>query len=175
MDPPGHGLSSGNRSNIRQYLQAIEAVHQHYGHFHAVIGHSFGGFCIPFALNSSRLATRAVLLATPVSLQWLFTRFCNIIQATPVVRRHMELETRQLLGDDCWANFDIPLQARNLSGTPALILHDVNDTGVPAEHARKINASWPRSRLLLTHNLGHQRILRHPSSVKAAIEFIAQD
>lgn len=75
MDPPGHGQSSGNGTNIRQYLDSIRDVYEFYGPFHAVIGHSFGGFCIPFALGRFPLANKAILLATPISLDWLFDRF----------------------------------------------------------------------------------------------------
>ena len=175
MDPPGHGYSSGNWTNIRQYLAAIEVVYENAGPFEAVIGHSFGGFCIPFALDRFPLARKAILLATPVSLDWLFVRFCDIIDAAPSVRQKMKQRVERLLGNNCWQYYDVRKQAPKLSKIPVLVVHDDRDSGVPCEHAREIQACWPGSKLLVTHKLGHQRLLRHPDSINPIIAFIHQD
>ena len=175
IDPPAHGNSPGNWTNIRHYLAAIEVVSKHSGSFEAVIGHSFGGFCVPFALDRLLLARKAILLATPVSLDWLFVRFCDIIDAAPSVRLHMKHRVERLLGNNCWQYYDVRNQGPKFSTVPVLIVHDDQDSGVPCEHARDIQASWPGSELLVTHKLGHQRLLRHPDSINPIIAFIHQD
>jgi len=172
IDPVGHGHSSGNWTNIRQYLAAIQTVSNKYGPFHAVIGHSFGGFCIPYALNRFNFAGKAVLLATPNNLMWLFERFARILQIPAAVREQMQRRVEQLLGTDCWQVYSVAEQARHLAHKPALIVHDDEDSGVPISLARENQAAWPGSRLLITHRLGHHRVLRHPSAVKPVIEFI---
>ena len=174
IDPVGHGNSSGNWTNLHQYLAVIHAVSIEDGPYDVVIGHSFGGFCIPYALNHFKIANKAVLLATPNNLTWLFDRFVRILQAPPSVRDKMEQQTEHLLGADCWQNHSVTTQARQLHHIPALIVHDKNDTGVPLELAEENHAAWPGSTLLVTHKLGHHRVLRHPSAVKPVIEFIQQ-
>lgn len=174
VDPLGHGRSDGKRTNIRQYLNTVGQVTRAYGPFDTVIGHSFGGFCIPFAQAEFNLAHKAVLLATPVSLKWLFTRFCNIIDASPAVREQMGLLVRQLLGDDCWQVYDITRQATGLKSIPSLIIHDEQDHGVPIQHARDIHKSWPGSQLVITRQLGHHRVLKHNEAVNTVIAFIEQ-
>ena len=172
LDPVGHGHSSGKWTSLKQYLSTIESVNEHHGPFHAVIGHSFGGFCIPYSLHHYRLADRAVLLATPISLEWLFERFTSILQAPNGVCLQMRRRVEQLLGENCWQEHVLTSQAPHLDHIPALIVHDAEDPGVPLSHAREIHASWSGSRLLVTSKLGHHRVLRHPSAIKPVIEFI---
>jgi len=43
------------------------------------------------------------------------------------------------------------------------------------ELAETIHDCWPNSRLVITHKLGHHRVLRHPSALKPVIEFIQQN
>ena len=174
IDPVGHGRSSGHWTNIRQYLDTIELLTGLHGPFYAVIGHSFGGFTIPFALANADFTRRAVLLATPVSLQWLYHRFCHIIRASNAIQSRMQAQVEDMLGADCWQHFDIRYQAPKLARTRALILHDEHDSGVPLQHARDIQASWPGAELLVTQQLGHQRVLRHPGAVKPVIAFLQQ-
>jgi len=174
LDPVGHGHSSGSWTNIRQYLAVIQVVGDKYGPFHAIIGHSFGGFCTPYALNRFNLSSKAVLLATPNNLMWLFERFTGILQAPASVREQMQHQVEQLLGDDCWQEYSVTEQAKHLAHRPAMIVHDIEDIGVPVSHARKNQAAWPQSRLLVTRKLGHHRVLRHPSAVKPVIQFITE-
>jgi len=174
IDPVGHGHSSGDRTNLRQYLKVIHDVNDTYGPFEAVIGHSFGGFCIPFALNKFKIANKAILLATPNNLMWLFDRFVRILDTPSSVRIQMQQRTEQLLGPDCWQEYDIPAQVQRLYHIPTLIVHDEHDVDVPLELARENHAAWPESSLLVTSKLGHHRVLRHPSAVKSVIEFIQQ-
>jgi pimeloyl-ACP methyl ester carboxylesterase len=175
IDPPGHGHSDGSWNNIRWYLATINQVHQRHGPFEAVIGHSFGGFCIPFALDRFQLARKAVLLSTPLSLEWLFNRYCDIIHASPDIRQRMDIQIKQLLGENCWHDYDISVKAKQLAGIPALVIHDDEDHGVPLDHARAIHTAWPGAQLEITHKLGHQRVLRHRDSVNPVIAFIRQD
>lgn len=172
LDPVGHGHSSGKWASLRQYLSAIEMISKQHGPFHAVIGHSFGGFCIPYSLHHYGLATKAVLLASPVSLEWLFDRFTTILQAPASVRLQMRHRVEQLLGENCWQEHRITEQASRLDHIPALIIHDADDPGVPLSHAREIQAGWHGSRLLVTEKLGHHRVLRHPTAIKPVIRFL---
>jgi pimeloyl-ACP methyl ester carboxylesterase len=174
IDPVGHGNSSGNWTNLHQYLAVIHAISIEDGPYDIVIGHSFGGFCIPYALNHFKIANKAVLLATPNNLKWLFDRFTRILRAPSSVCRQMQLQTETFLGVDCWHEHAIATQARHLRHIPALIVHDQHDDGVPLSLARDNHAAWKGSQLLVTHKLGHHRVLRHPSAVKSVIAFIQE-
>lgn len=168
VDPIGHGHSTGDWTYLGDYLQTIEMIRDRLGPFDSVIGHSFGGFCIPFAMHKAHLADRAILLAAPPSLDWLFARFCNIMHITPLTRKRM-------LGEDCWQHYDVSTIAAKLGSTPTLILHDADDRAVPLEAAQNIHSRWPNASLLVTHHLGHQKVLRHAAAVDPVIAFIRGD
>jgi pimeloyl-ACP methyl ester carboxylesterase len=174
LDPVGHGNSTGTSTNIAQYLDTIRLIGDIYGNFDAVLGHSFGGLCIPYALNHYHIARKAVLLATPNNLHWLFERFIKIVNAPPGVGEKMQQSVEVLLGENCWQIYSVNEQAKDLQHVPAMILHDDHDSGVPVSQAHDNHQSWPGSRLHITHRLGHQRILSHPSAVKPAIDFIEE-
>lgn len=174
LDPVGHGHSSGNWTNLRQYLSVIQSVDREFGPFHTVIGHSFGGFCIPYALQHFSIAKNAVLLATPDKLLWLFERYVHILRAPAAVQSKMQQQVEVMLGKDCWQTYTIAEQAKNLAHVPALIVHDEDDPGVPHTHALDNQAAWPGAKLLTTYKLGHHRVLRHPSALKPVIAFIQE-
>jgi len=172
FDAIGHGHSSGKWASVADFQAALQAMNKRYGPFHTIIGHSFGGFCIPYALNHGVRAERAVLIATPDTLEWLFERFTRILQAPEPVRLAMKQLIEQRFGDDCWVRYSVAQNANRLGHIPALIVHDENDPGVPLELAQVIQEAWPQSRLVITKRLGHHRVLRHPSAINPVIEFI---
>ena len=175
FDAIGHGHSSGHWTSVVGYQAVMKAVHESYGPFHTIIGHSFGGFCIPYALNHNFKCDKAVLLATPDTLRWLFDRFIGILQAPKPVIKAMERLVEKRFGKDCWEVYSVPPNASQLGSVPALIVHDQHDPGVPLELAQINHQAWPRSRLIITRKLGHHRVLRHPSAITPVIEFIQEN
>lgn len=175
FDAIGHGHSSGNWTSVADYQAVLSAIHERYGPFHTVIGHSFGGFCLPYALNHTLKSDKAVLLATPDTLRWLFDRFTGILQTPESVTQAMQRLVEKRFGDDCWEKYSVSPNARQLGHIPALIVHDENDPGVPLQLAQANHQAWPQSRLIITHKLGHHRVLRHPSAINPVIEFIREN
>jgi pimeloyl-ACP methyl ester carboxylesterase len=57
--------------------------------------------------------------------------------------------------------------------TPALVLHDPDDSQVPFEDAEMLVRAWPSARLETADGLGHTGILRDPSIVERAIAFLS--
>jgi pimeloyl-ACP methyl ester carboxylesterase len=55
---------------------------------------------------------------------------------------------------------------------PALVIHDDMDTDIPWKDARAVADAWPGAEFMLTHGLGHRRILRDPAVITAITEFI---
>ena len=175
FDAIGHGNSSGNWTSVIGYQATLAAVDNRYGPFHAVMGHSFGGFCIPHALaNKSQplRSARAVLIAAPDNMAWLYERFMRILKAPTPVKLAVRRQLEKRFGEDFWDRYSVPTNATRLGHIPALIVHDVDDPGVPLELAQVNHEAWPHSELLVTHKLGHHRALRHPSAVNPIIDFI---
>jgi hypothetical protein len=51
-------------------------------------------------------------------------------------------------------------------------VHDDGDNEVPWRDGMTIAESWPGAKFMLTHNLGHRRILRDRDIIAAAVAFI---
>jgi pimeloyl-ACP methyl ester carboxylesterase len=55
---------------------------------------------------------------------------------------------------------------------PALVIHDVDDAGVPWQQGRQIAEAWPGAQFVKTQGLGHNRILRDPAVIGRVVAFI---
>lgn len=175
FDAIGHGHSDGNWTNILQYLEVIQAVRQQYGDFYAVIGHSFGGFSIPKAINDGLVYQKAVLLGTPDSMAWLFDRFVDMAHIHPRIVHAMRERVSHMLGRTDWEYYSPLNNAPQLAHIDALILIDQDDAAIEVTSAEKLQKCWPNSRLVVTRGLGHQKILRHRHALKPVLKFIGED
>ena len=57
---------------------------------------------------------------------------------------------------------------------PVLLVHDTEDGDVPVYCAYHIRQYLKQGSLLISHGLGHTKILRSPTIVKKSIEFIVE-
>jgi pimeloyl-ACP methyl ester carboxylesterase len=55
---------------------------------------------------------------------------------------------------------------------PGLIIHDRDDRDIPATHAQRLQDAWQNAQLIYTEGLGHNRILRDPAVIAAAVDFL---
>ena len=129
-------------------------------------------FCLPHALTQGLQTDKAILIATPDNMQWLFERFCRILGAPKAVKQAMKQLIEKRFGSDFWIKYSVPENASQLGDVPALIVHDNDDPGVSVELAQNNHQAWPGSKLVLTNKLGHHRVLRHPTAIKPVLEFI---
>ena len=103
-------------------------------------------------------------------------------------RSHFDLITTALMLPDkvlkvmtdlLYANYGSDLERRvstlknvRTLSIPTLVIHDDRDTDIPWKDGRAVADAWPGAEFLLTHGLGHRRILRDPAVVTAITEFI---
>jgi pimeloyl-ACP methyl ester carboxylesterase len=76
-------------------------------------------------------------------------------------------------GPAVWDRTAADLVAPRLA-VPALLLHDPSDDETPFSETVELAAAWPGARLVPVAGLGHRRLLRHPSTVSATLEFLAE-
>jgi dipeptidyl aminopeptidase/acylaminoacyl peptidase len=58
--------------------------------------------------------------------------------------------------------------------SPILLIHDLHDDEVPVQHAQLLQSNNSNTRLFLTKNQGHRRILRDKGGIAAAVTFLAE-
>jgi pimeloyl-ACP methyl ester carboxylesterase len=150
VDAPGHGETPGKRTNILEWARVLQAFVQRYGPVHSAITHSFGGMVLAFAMARGLAVGRVVCIAAPARLEFLVERFAGILAMPHSVVANLK------------ARLD----------TPALVIHDEDDAGVPWQHGRQIAGAWSGAQFVKTQGLGHSRILRHPAVIEQVVAFI---
>lgn len=171
FDQPGHGESGDGASGLPDMVAAVQALAATHGPFAAAVGHSLGAAALALALRRGLALERVVFVSPPSSIQEQTRHFARLLGITAAVREAMRggLERRYGLP---FAEID-RLEDLAAVAVPALFVHDTGDREVPFHHALRLSAAMARARLLQTHGLGHQRILRDPAVVAAVADFIA--
>jgi pimeloyl-ACP methyl ester carboxylesterase len=98
-------------------------------------------------------------------------RFANIMNMPAAVVAELHRRLEQRFDKTIWEEISMDSNARRLDA-PALIIHDVDDDGVPWQQGEMIAAAWPGAQFMKTQGLGHNRILRDPATINTAVEFI---
>lgn len=173
FDAPGHGKSDGKGTSAIEMIATMVSLEEQRGPFHAIITHSFGGLCAAAALNGHLHAQYAVFIAPPASLLGLLEKFSSFMQLSEKIQTKIRALAEQQFGEDLWQRMDTRENVKSLS-LPGLVIHDEDDHDVPWQEGMSIAKAWPRGRFMKTHRLGHRRILRDTSMIKATIDFILE-
>lgn len=173
FDAPAHGASPGNQTDIFKITNAVTAIHKAHGDFHAAITHSFGGMILPFAMTQGVRVGRIAMVCPVGSVTSLLRNF----------QRQLCMPERvlQLMKEQLYHDYQKDLDQRLLTTSnvsslsiPGLVLHDEDDIEMLWQDGKGIADAWPNARFVLTHGLGHRRILRDADTVSTIIDFVTQ-
>ena len=172
FDGPAHGKSSGKRTMMPDFLETIRKVDQTYGPFEAGIGHSFGGMCLYNAVASF---LKLHILVTIGSGDYVSDIIQNFAKNLHLKKHHGKkiqagLEKKWQVRVDDYSSHQM---AKKID-VPVLLVHDTEDGDVPVYCAYHIRQYLKQGSLLISHGLGHTKILRSPTIVKKSIEFIVE-
>jgi len=174
FEAPANGESAGRRTDIRDWLAAIDALQAREGRFHTIIGHSFGAMAARAAIADGVSAGGLVAIAGPSRARFLVDSFSRRVGVGTTTADALAARfARRILPDiaDPWPRFDgaaNPLPER----MPLLVVHDRADREVPAsEGIRLHDAHGDRSRLVLTDGAGHNRALGADATLDAVTAF----
>ena len=175
VDAPANGESAGRRTDIRDYVAAVHALHSHHGRFRAIIGHSFGSLAALAAVREGVSTGGVVAVGGMADARYVFGTFAARLGTGPATADALaERFARRIFpGEpDSWARFDAvasPLPA----GVPLLIVHDRDDREVSVGEALRLHdAHGERSRLVLTSGSGHSRVLGADAALDAITAFV---
>lgn len=173
FDAPGHGRSGRGQSSAPEFARALAAVAESIPLLHGVVAHSFGAIATMLALRDGLRVSRVALLAPardpPDWFRELAERLGLLPRVQEALRRRFERRLR-IRWDELHLRSQLPGFA-----CPALVIHDHEDPEVSVETGQAIAAAWPGAQLHLTRGLGHNRLLRDPSTVARVAEFLAED
>jgi|APLak6261677638_1056118.scaffolds.fasta_scaffold04580_2 pimeloyl-ACP methyl ester carboxylesterase len=168
-DAPGHGMTGGAESSLPHVLQGLNAVLDHLGPVHAIVGHSLGGAVAAMAMARRPAVKRGVLIAPPASLTDSSRRIADTLQWPEALRAAVQrrIETRFGLK---WSEFEAELASGE---QPLLVIHDRQDREVPFGDGHRHARHWPHARILETSGLGHRRVLEDSMVIQAGVDFVA--
>ncbi len=172
FDAPGHGRTPGKCSTIFRIIDAVYAIDNEFGPLKGIVTHSFGAMVIARALLSELSTNRVVCINPAAQFSFLKDSFYGMLRIVPATQIAFEQLLEKNYGADIDRVISADVNAVNLS-TPALIIHDKDDSEVPWQQGELLAKAWPGAQFVLTQGLGHTRSLRDNETIKKVVSFIS--
>jgi pimeloyl-ACP methyl ester carboxylesterase len=170
FDAPAHGKSKGSLTIMTEFIASIVEIEKEYGPFDFAIGHSLGGMAIINAIKQNAKFEKAVLIGSGDIIQDIIDDFIRNLQLKPKVGDHMRIHFENKYGV-AMNNYSTSVAASQVK-IPVLIIHDENDDDVTIKAAYNIHKHLPNSKLIITKELGHRKILGNQKIIDEIKEFL---
>lgn len=169
IEAPLHGELQGGRTNMLDFVDAIEETCQRFGPFEMAIGHSLGGMALFNVLSRNIWFEKLVTIGSPANIQGVVSDFTEKLELPPIVAAKILkfIEHRYQISP-AQASSDQLCQVFRPEG---LIIHDRFDQDVPVDNARHMHQKWRGSLYLETEGLGHRQVLRDEKVLQAIYDF----
>ncbi|MGB5321380.1 alpha/beta hydrolase [Lutimonas sp.] len=170
FDGPAHGLSSGKRTNMIEFLETIREVNKKYGPFDAAIGHSFGGMSLINAVADGLNVEKLVTIGTDNSIPQIFNYLVKKMELKPVISKKLAKLSETKFNTEI-DSLSSEHKAAKIT-IPTLVIHDSNDKYVNVSSAVSIRQNLKKGELLITNGLGHHKIFKDNFVIQRIIDFI---
>lgn len=171
FDAPAHGETPGKQTNMLEIASVVQTLGEKFGPFRSTITHSFGGMILAYAGNQGFNTGSAACICPPATLQSILDHFQESLHIPDIVLNAMKEKFYRNYGTDFDRRASTLENVQRLS-FPALIIHDDRDMDIDWEEGKAVADAWPGAEFILTHGLGHRRILRDHATITAVTEFI---
>ncbi|MDX1757742.1 MAG: alpha/beta fold hydrolase [Marinobacter sp.] len=171
FDAPAHGRAQGERTDLYEMTEVLTRIGQQFGPVHALIAHSLGCLAAGRALVDGLPARHLVLLAPPATLSAAVDSLGAQLGLTDSALAEHRRRMERRFGDDVWARLALEDLAPQLR-QQGLVVIDRDDRSVPEAQSARVYHNWPDARLLRTEDLGHHRLLWHPTVLEPVIEYL---
>jgi len=170
IDGPAHGFSEGKRTNLTEFVETVKVMQDTYGPFEAAIGHSFGGMVLLKSTADFLKINKLVILGTANDVRNIIHDLASKLKLKPAVAEYVLKKLQKQFK----TNLETVTSAASAAkiNIPTLVIHDTYDKEVPVSCAHKIRQNLSKGTLLITHGLGHQRILKDNTVQNRIIEFL---
>ncbi len=177
FDIPGHGDSSGKRTNMLDVASIISEIAKTTGPFEAIIGHSFGTGTALLSIDKFQVKTKKIVLIAYFSdvsfIIDLFGELFDLRKSTLEAMRQTALKKFATIYGITWTWEDIsPLQTIKNTPGEILLIHDKKDYEVPYSQAEKLQKIAPQAIVMTTSGYGHRKILMNKKCIETTVNFI---
>ncbi|MDO8289515.1 MAG: alpha/beta fold hydrolase [Parvibaculum sp.] len=169
VDLPGHGFTKADMARPHLIAEALIAVAAAQGPIDTIVAHSFGCLVSMIALAKGLDVKRIVMIATPLartSQRW--ERIAAKGIPDDVIERVKAMIDAE---ESVPAPYDMEAEAENMT-TRALFVHSLDDDACPVENSQSLKRLWPRSKIILTDELGHRLIAQDSATLDRIIDFV---
>jgi pimeloyl-ACP methyl ester carboxylesterase len=173
FDAPAHGRSTGKIINAVDYKNFILHIQQAYGPVTHFITHSFGGLALALAFeemphDSSR---KAVFIAPATESVTAMNNFFHFMRLDDEVKAEFTRLIEEANGQPIsWYSV---ARAADSIRAEVLFLQDKQDQQTPFSDVEPImKKQYPNFRFVITDGLGHRRIYKEASTIKAVTDFL---
>jgi len=176
FDGPAHGNSGGKRTTFLEFAGAVRAVIKQLGTVDSIISHSFGGATTVFALTQldpSISLNKLVLIGVPSNTQMVMNEALAFMNVPDVACKHFRAIASQQSNNLSFEMADLEANLGKAKVDDVLVVHDKLDRSVPFESAERIVERWDSVHLLVTHGMGHFKVMKNPKVVQMVVDFVA--
>jgi pimeloyl-ACP methyl ester carboxylesterase len=170
FDAPAHGRSPGKTSDMTEFIAAILELDKRYGPFEYAVGHSLGAMAVLNSIKQGLKVQKAVIIGSGDVIEDIMNDFAK--------KLGMDFATAQLMIKLFEKKFNTTINsysayiAAQSVKIPVLMFHDEEDTDVPVTAAANIYSHLENGELIITHGLGHRKILGDSKVIKRIVEFL---
>jgi pimeloyl-ACP methyl ester carboxylesterase len=174
FDGPAHGNSTGKKTNILEFEEALKQLYTSVGEPKAIIAHSFGGGAVLFAAMHGLPVKRLINIASPTIGDEIINTYLRAIRGSAKTgdffKSYMEREFGKSFDEFTSLYFIRHLKQE----IELLLVQDEDDKEVILKHALELKKAHPEASLFITRGLGHTRILKDETVIQACVTFIRE-
>jgi len=171
-DPPGHGMAPKGVLNIPANAAILRVLLEEYGPAEAVVGHSFGGSSLVYALHQLPRALHPKRMAVMASFSYaprVFLEYRKTLGLWSPLYWSMVRGFEQRVGKTL-DHYDFAIMTSAFSHVQGLLVHDPADAVTPYAEAQRYHDFWPDSHLHSPKEGGHH--LGTADVTDAVLQFI---
>lgn len=173
FDAPAHGKSPGKQTLMIEFIASILEIDKKYGPFEFAIGHSLGSMSILNAVKQGLQVKKLVLVGSGDSVNDIVSDFIKKLELKPLIGEKMKTIFEKKYNEEM-ENYSSYKAAENIS-IPALVIHDKDDEDVPYTAGENIHKHLKNSKLILTKELGHRKILGDKKVIQEIANFLKEE
>ena len=170
FDAPAHGLSTGSTTMMPEFIECIKVLEEKHGGFEIGIGHSLGGIALLNSVKEGVNFNKIITIGAGDLISDIIKSFVHKLELKPIIEDKIKAHFYKKFQENI-DNYSGSIAASSVK-IKTLVIHDTEDKEVPVSCAHALRQNLEQGQLLITNNLGHNRILKDDFVIKRIIKFI---
>jgi pimeloyl-ACP methyl ester carboxylesterase len=178
FDLSGHGTHLAKKANFADFIEDINQVYQAYKDtdgVHAIVGHSAGAMCLMAAKKQRQLcAKKYVCISAPAFPHPPITQIKKLTGIGHKSLERFKSHYAKYFNSDWESLLSGSIYQNTLKKDESLlVVHDHDDRLVPITDKDLTTSHWSNADSLVTHGLGHTKILTNQTVCTKIADFVA--